>query len=75
MQQTSSKVPQLKSENKYPDCLCMELEGVKVQQKGLLNKITQIRSKANATEQVDLYLHIQFNEQKKLLPGGKLIDI
>jgi hypothetical protein len=51
----------------------MELEAIPVQtSKGMLEKIFQNRAKPEPTEQLNLYLTIQFNEQWESLPGGRI---
>lgn len=46
---------QLHHKNKFPDCLCMKLEGILVE-----------------SEQIDLPITIEFNEQWKSLLGGRV---
>lgn len=50
----------LESENKYPDCLWMQLEIIPVQLEGI------------DTQQVDLYLSVNFNEHWEPLLGGRV---
>lgn len=60
MQEPLSTVRSLESENKCPDCLWMQLEGIPVQ------------SSSTDTQQLDLYLTINFNEQWFPLLGGRV---
>lgn len=60
MQEPLSIVHPLEPENKCPDCLWMQLEG------------TPVQSGSTDTEQLDLYLTINFNEQWKPLLGGRV---
>ena len=59
MQEPLSTMLLLESENKYPDCLWMNLEAIPLQ------------SGSTAQPQLDLYLTLQFNEQWEPLLGGR----
>lgn len=59
MPEPLSTMPLLESQNKYPDCLSMQLEAIPVQ------------SQSTDSLQFDLYLTGQFNEQWESLPGGR----
>ena len=60
MQEPLSTLSPLESENKCPDSLWMQLEGIPVQ------------SGSTDTEQLELYLTINFNEQWEPLLGGRI---
>lgn len=60
MQEPLSTLSPLESENKCPDSLWMQLEGIPVQ------------SGSTDTEQLELYLTINFNEQWEPLLGGRM---
>jgi hypothetical protein len=55
MPETLPTIFQLHHENKFPDCLCMQLEGILVE-----------------SEQIDLPITIEFNEQWESLLGGRV---
>jgi hypothetical protein len=55
MPETLPTISQLHHENKFPDCLYMELEAILVE-----------------SEQIDLPMTIEFNEQWKSLLGGRV---
>jgi hypothetical protein len=55
MPETLPAMSQLHHENKFPDCLYMELEGILVE-----------------SEQIDLPIMIEFNEQWESLLGGRV---
>ena len=55
MPETLPTIFQLDHENKFPDCLCMQLEGILVE-----------------SEQIDLPITIEFNEQWESLLGGRV---
>lgn len=57
-------------ENKCPDCLFMNLEGMLVQfeKQGIFN----LKTKSSATNQIKLSLTLNFNEQEEPLPVGCL---
>ncbi len=63
-----SSLPQ--PENKYPNWISMKLEGVVVQveQPGIF----KLKSKSLATDQIQLYLTLQFNEYRESLPRGQI---
>ena len=61
------------TENRCPDCLCMELKVITIQvSEGLLSKILPGKSKVDSDEQINLHLTIQFNEQWEDLPAGRI---
>ncbi len=55
MPETLPIISQIHHENKFPDCLCMQLEGILVE-----------------SEQIDLPITIEFNEQWESLLGGRV---
>jgi hypothetical protein len=55
MPETLPTISQIHHENKFPDCLCMQLEGIIVE-----------------SEQIDLPIMIEFNEQWESLLGGRV---
>jgi uncharacterized protein YjbI with pentapeptide repeats len=59
MQEPLSTMLLLESENKYPDCLWMNLEAIPIQ------------SGSTDRQQLDLYLTLQFNEQWEPLLDGR----
>jgi len=57
-------------ENNCPDCLYMDLKGKIVESPK--NFWSQLKQESKATEQIELYLTINFNEQWENLPGGRV---
>lgn len=60
----------LEAENRCSDCLVMELAGdlVQPERRGIFRRLSNLA----ATEQIDLHLTIQFNEQWEVLPLGRI---
>ncbi|NES21378.1 MAG: hypothetical protein F6K41_21220 [Symploca sp. SIO3E6] len=65
----SSELPS-SSENNCPDCLYMKLKAMIVESPK--NLWTKLRQESKETEQIELYLTINFNEQWENLPGGRV---
>ncbi len=57
-------------ENNCPDCLYLDLKGKIVESPK--NWWSKLRLKSKETEQIELYLTINFNEQWEKLPGGRV---
>jgi len=75
MQQPLPTPPQPQPENKCPDCLYMELEGILLQpepQGRGISKLFQPKQKSSEPDQIDLHLTINFNEQWEPLRGGRV---
>ena len=70
MQKPLATPSQPEPENKCLGCFFMKLEGIPVQPQK--QDILNLKPKFAATEQVNLHLTIQFNEQRELLLGGHL---
>ncbi|MEW6496702.1 MAG: hypothetical protein AB1589_29890 [Cyanobacteriota bacterium] len=70
MQQPPPPSSPLQPENKYPNWLYMKLEAIAVQaeQPGIF----KLKSKSLSTEQIQLYLTLQFNEYREPLPRGQI---
>lgn len=62
--------PPLQPENKSPNWIYMKLEGIAVQAEQ--PSIFKLKSKSLATDQIQLYLTLQFNEYRELLPRGQI---
>lgn len=60
MQQTPSTMPLSESENRYPDCLCLELTA------------TPVTSEGTDIEQLNLFLSIDFREQWQPISTGRV---
>ncbi|HEY9833070.1 MAG TPA: hypothetical protein V6D26_21135 [Stenomitos sp.] len=65
-----SKQPQPKPENKYPDCLYMELSGTLVQPDN--QEHLAFWRTSTQRQPIDLYLTIHFNEQWESLAQGRV---
>jgi hypothetical protein len=61
---------QSEPENKCPACLSIKLEGMVIQSEK--QGMFQRQTKLPATDQIRLYLNLQFNEQEEQLPNGRL---
>ena len=70
MQQSLPTSSQPEPENKCLGCLFMKLEGILVAPEQPTT--SQLQPKSATTEQINLYLTIQFNEQRELLIGGRI---
>lgn len=69
MRQHLPTTPPLEPENKCLGCLFMKLEGIPVQPEK--QEISKQQPQSAATEQLNLYLTLQFKEQRELLLGGR----
>ena len=69
MRQHFPTTPPLEPENKCLGCLFMKLEGIPVQPEK--QEISKLQPQSAATEQLNLYLTLQFKEQRELLLGGR----
>lgn len=65
-----SKQPQPKPENKYPDCLYMELSGTLVQPDS--QEHLAFWTTSTQRQPIDLYLTLRFNEQWESLDKGRI---
>ncbi len=67
MPQSLPPFSQTLPENQFPSCLSLKLEGRRIQaeKQGIFN----LKAKSAATNQIQLYLALQFNEQEEPLPG------
>ncbi len=65
-----STQPQPEPENKYPDCLYMELEGIPVQSDS--QEHLAFWTTSTPRQQIDLHLTVHFNEQWELLDQGRV---
>ena len=65
-----STTPQPEPENKYPDCLYMELEGIPVQPDS--QEHLAFWTTSTPRQQIDLHLTIHFNEQWESLDKGRV---
>lgn len=70
MQPSFSKSSQPEPENKCPDCLYLKLEGIPVQSDS--HEYFDVWQASTQTQQIDLHLTIQFNEQWEALKGGRI---
>lgn len=70
MQPSSPKKPQPEPENKCPDCLYMKLEGIPVQSDSL--EYFDVWQASTQTQQIELHLTINFDEQWVSLKGGRI---
>lgn len=70
MPQHLPATPPSEPENKCLGCLFMKLEGIPVLPE--TQDSVNLEPKSAATEQINLYLTLQFNEQREMLPGGRL---
>jgi hypothetical protein len=65
-----STTPQPEPENKYPDCLYMELEGTLVQPDN--QQHLEFWTTSTQRQQIDLHLTLHFNEQWESLDRGRV---
>lgn len=70
MQPSLSTQPQPEPENKYPDCLYLELEGIPVQPNS--QEHLDFWTTSTQQQQVDLLLTLNFNEQWESLDQGRV---
>ncbi len=70
MQPPLSTKPQPEPENKYPDCLYMELEGIPVRHGN--QEHLEFWSTSTPKQQIALHLTINFNEQWESLNNGRV---
>lgn len=70
MQQSLPTPSQPEPENKCLGCLFMKLEGIPVTREQRTN--SELRLHSAATEQINLNLTLQFNEQRELVIGGRI---
>ncbi len=70
MLQPFPAVPPPEPENMCLGCLFMKLEGIPVDPKK--QHSFTLKPKSAVTEEIDLYLTLQFNEQRDMLPGGRV---
>lgn len=70
MPQSLSSSSQTESENKCPTCVSIKLEGklIQAEKQGIFS----LKAKSTATDQIKLYLTLQFKEQEQPLPFSRL---
>ncbi|HEY9835238.1 MAG TPA: hypothetical protein V6D26_32105 [Stenomitos sp.] len=70
MPQSLPSSSQILSEDKFPTCVSIKLEGklVQAEKPGIFN----LKRQSAATDQIQLYLTLQFKEQDQALPLGRL---